>query len=99
MITREVVKPTPVPADLRQPAPKPDLRAKDATDVGVIIVRYDESLTTCNGRIVAIDDILTAAEEEAGILPFSAIDDILTAAETGEPIPLASDCQAISGAR
>lgn len=54
-----------VPADLRQPVTVPERRTETLRDVGLILTDHVEALEVANGRIVAIDCILTAAEDGA----------------------------------
>ncbi len=51
-----------VPAELRTPVPVPKRKAETLADVGVILTDHVEALGKANGRIVATDCILTAAE-------------------------------------
>lgn len=51
-----------VPATLRQPVSVPDRPVATLADVGVILADHVEGLGIANGRIVAFDCILTAAE-------------------------------------
>lgn len=51
-----------VPAELRQPVELPQRKAETLADVGVILADHVQGLNTANGRIVAIDAILTEAE-------------------------------------
>lgn len=59
--TRELVVPE-VPADLRAPCLVAPREAVSLTDVAIILTDYAEGLDCANGRIAAIDGILTAAE-------------------------------------
>ena len=54
-----------VPAELRAPVVVPARDAQTLTDVALLLTDYDEALDTANGRIAAIDGILTAAEAAA----------------------------------
>jgi hypothetical protein len=52
-----------VPAELRTPVDVPQRKAETLADVGVILTDHVEGLEAANGKIVATDCILTAAEE------------------------------------
>lgn len=54
-----------VPAELRTPVPVPERKAETLADVGVILTDHVEALGEANGKIVAIDNILTCAESDA----------------------------------
>lgn len=56
-----------VPSDLRQPVAVPQREASTLKDVGLILADHVEALDKANGKIIATDCILTAAEtgEEA----------------------------------
>lgn len=54
-----------VAAELRQPVEMPDREVAGLASVGIILTDAVEALGTANGRIVAIDCILTAAEKGA----------------------------------
>lgn len=51
-----------VPKTLRTPVQVPDREAQTLRDVGLILTDHVEALGKANGRIVAIDKILTQAE-------------------------------------
>lgn len=51
-----------VPSELRQPVVLPHRIAGTLADVGVILADHVQGLKTANGRISAIDRILTEAE-------------------------------------
>jgi hypothetical protein len=51
-----------VPAELRTPVTPPQRQAATLKDVGLIITDYVQSLDEANGKIIATDCILTAAE-------------------------------------
>ncbi len=53
-----------VPADLRAPCLVAPREAVSLTDVALLLTDYAEGLDCANGRIVAIDKILTSAEED-----------------------------------
>lgn len=52
-----------VPPELRTPVVLPDRELTGLASVGVILADAVEGLAVANGRITAIDCILTAAEE------------------------------------
>lgn len=56
-----------VPTELRQPVTVPQRRAETLRDVGLLLADHVQALDTANGRIIATDCILTAAE--AGVEP------------------------------
>lgn len=56
-----------VPIELRTPVSVPDREAATLKDVGIILTDHVQALDTANGRIIATDCILTAAE--AGVEP------------------------------
>jgi hypothetical protein len=51
-----------VPAPLRQPCPGPDFAAATAKQAALVLIDTAEALDCANGRITAIDTILTQAE-------------------------------------
>ena len=51
-----------VPADLRQPVTVPVRQTDTLRDVALVLTDHVEALETANGRIIATDCILTAAE-------------------------------------
>ncbi len=53
-----------VPAELRTPVPVPKRKAETLADVGVILTDHVQALGKANGKIVAIDEILTCAETQ-----------------------------------
>ena len=53
-----------VPAELRTPVPVPKRKAETLADVGVILTDHVEALGKANGKIGAIDEILTCAETQ-----------------------------------
>lgn len=59
---RVVYAPPSVPADLRQPVSAPCLPPVTEREVAACLFRKADGLDLANARIVAIDEILTAAE-------------------------------------
>lgn len=57
----ELVGPT-VPAELRQPCEASGREVDTLRDVALVLTDYAESLDCANGRILAIDEILSAYE-------------------------------------
>lgn len=55
-----------VPKALRTPVDVAPRTAESLADVGLILTDHVEALEEANGKIVAIDEILAAAEEKAG---------------------------------
>ena len=55
-----------VPAELRTPEVVPAREAATLKDVALLLTDYAEALDGANGKIVAIDGILTAAEAQVG---------------------------------
>ena len=51
-----------VPADLRQPVTVPVRQTDTLRDVALVLTDHVEALEVANGRIIATDCILTAAE-------------------------------------
>lgn len=51
-----------VPGELRQPVTVPERKAATLKDVGLILADHIEGLDIANGKIAAIDCILTEAE-------------------------------------
>lgn len=58
-----------VPASLRQPVPVPQRTPKTVNELAAGYVEAREALGTANGRIGAIDCILTAAEQGGDCKP------------------------------
>lgn len=56
------IVPPDVPATLRQPVEVPKREVEVLADVGLVLTDHVEALEVANGRITAIDCILTAAE-------------------------------------
>ncbi|WP_347311346.1 hypothetical protein [Defluviimonas sp. SAOS-178_SWC] len=56
-----------VPADLRAPEVVPARETDTLKGVALLLTDYDEALDRANGKIVAIDTILTDAEAKAGV--------------------------------
>lgn len=54
-----------VPAELRTPEVVPAREAATLKDVALLLTDYAEALDGANGKIVAIDEILSAAEAQA----------------------------------
>lgn len=54
-----------VPDELRQPCEGPKPKAQTRAQLARLLVDYDEALGCANGRIGAIDQILTSAEAGA----------------------------------
>lgn len=50
-----------VPAELREPVPRPDTPVETLGDLAVRAIELEAALGTANGRLTAIDCILTAA--------------------------------------
>lgn len=52
-----------IPADLRSPCPGPKLAGLATVgDISDLLLGYDEALTCANGKIRAVDQLLTIAE-------------------------------------
>lgn len=62
--TRPVV--ASVPAELRRPCLVGPVRSETVGDIAALIVAQDRALGCANGRIVAIDKVLTEAEARFG---------------------------------
>lgn len=65
-VVERVVQVVPeVPTILRTPVTVPPRPVETLTDVGLILADHVEGLAAANGRIVAVDCILTVAEATA----------------------------------
>jgi hypothetical protein len=61
-----VIRMPEVTPELRRICEGPELSAETLRDLAAILVDYDQALTCANGRIIAIDEILTEFEAEFG---------------------------------
>lgn len=57
-----MIVPPEVPTEIRKPCEGPKPKAQTTAQLARLLVDYDEALGCANGRIVAIDQILTDAE-------------------------------------